>query len=92
MYPLPAPIITCKSSRLLSEMVHDAAVMLMLKAIRAYMVTAITPIMIVTSWLAGMYHSPVLNAKHCSDFMHACLLKVFIDNSCTFFVFVCIFH
>lgn len=64
MYHLPAPIITCKSLRLLSEMVHDAAVILMLKAIWVYTVTAITEIMIVTSKLTGMDYISVLDAKH----------------------------
>lgn len=71
MYPLPAPIITSKSLRLLSEMAHDAAVILMLKAIWVYMVTAITEIMIVTSRLAGMDYTSILDAKHAQDFMPA---------------------
>lgn len=63
MYPLPAPIITSKSMWLLSEMVHDAAVILMLKAIQVYTVTAITEIMIMTSRLAGMDFTSVPDAK-----------------------------
>lgn len=60
MCPLPAPVITCKSLRLLSEMDRGAAVILMLKAIGVCMVTAITEIMTVTQaarsndWMLNM--------------------------------------
>lgn len=89
MYPQPAPIITIQSLRLLSEMVRDATVILTLKAIRVYMVTAITEIMIVTSRLAGIDYISILDAKHCQDFMSAFVFwSSFLIHAISF---ICIF-
>lgn len=85
MYPLPAPIITSKSQGLLSEMVHDAAVILMLKAIRVYTVTAITEIMMVTSRLTGVNHTSILDGilcmRLCSVDAYACFILHYIHHS-----------
>lgn len=80
MYPLPAPIITSKSLRLLSEMVHDGAVISMLKAVQVYTVTAITEIM--TSRLAGIDYTSILDAEHLKDFAQVVSFKLSpVDNS-----------
>lgn len=62
MNPLPAPIITRKSSRLSSQMARDAAaaVILILEPIGVYMVTVITEIMMETPRLAGEGFTSVL--------------------------------